>query len=83
MKLNSTLGDMLIALVNKYGDDFARYLSSSNAKKGLQPVFLINGQDARWRQGFKTTLHNGDTVALIPPIAGGYLEPYVSRAGSS
>lgn len=68
---NSTLEDMLSMLTEKYGRNFERYISSGIAKRGLQLVFLLNGQDIAQFNGLKTMLHDGDTVALMPPIAGG------------
>jgi molybdopterin synthase sulfur carrier subunit len=71
MKPNSTVEDMLMILTRKYGESFERYVSSGRGKKGLQLVFLLNGRDVRNLDGLKTRLNNGDTVAVMPPIAGG------------
>jgi MoaD family protein len=71
MKPNSTVEDMLTVLTGKYGESFERYVSSGKRRKGLQLVFLLNGQDVRNLDGLKTRLNNGDTVAVMPPIAGG------------
>jgi MoaD family protein len=71
LKEGSTLEDMLTLLVQRYGENFERYVSSGRARKGLQLVLLLNGQDAAQLNGLKTTLHDGDTVTLMPPIAGG------------
>ena len=71
LKSGSTLEEMLTVLTEKYGKNFEKYASSGKEKKGLQLVFLLNGQDVRSSNGLKTKLHNGDTVAVMPPIAGG------------
>jgi MoaD family protein len=71
MKEGSTVKDMLAVLVEKYGERFKRYVSPPKGKKGLQLVLLLNNQDITQLDGSKTTLHNGDTVSLILPIAGG------------
>lgn len=71
IKEDSTLEDMLALLIKRYGEHFERYVSSGRVKKGIQMVFLLNGQDVAQYDGLKTTLHNGDTVTLMPPIAGG------------
>jgi len=71
IKEDSTIEDMLTLLIERYGESFERYVSSGRVKKGLQMVILLNGQDTAQFDGLKTTLHNGDTVALMPPIAGG------------
>ena len=71
IKKDSTFEDMLAILVRRYGENFERYTSSGRGKKGLQLVFLLNGQDLSQLNGLKTRLHDGDTVAVVPPIAGG------------
>jgi MoaD family protein len=71
MKEGSTVEDMLAVLVKIYGGRFNRYVSPPRGKKGLQLVLLLNNQDITQLNGLKTTLHDGDTVSLILPIAGG------------
>ena len=68
---DSTFEDILTILVKRYGKNFERYVSSGEEKKGLPLVFLLNGQDIWQFNGLKTRLHDGDNVALMPPIAGG------------
>jgi MoaD family protein len=68
---DSTFEDILAILVKRYGKNFERYVSSGEEKKGLPLVFLLNGQDIWQFNGLKTRLHDGDNVALMPPIAGG------------
>jgi len=71
IKDKSTLEDMVAVLVEKYGEGFERYVSPPKGKKGLQLVLLINNKDSNQLNGLKATLHDGDTVSLILPIAGG------------
>ena len=71
IKEDSSFKDMLAVLVEKYGEGFERYVSPSKGKKGLQLVLLINNQDSNQLNGLKAALHDGDTVSLILPIAGG------------
>lgn len=71
IKENSTIEGILTVLVQKYGENFERYVSSGKRMKGLQLVFLLNGQDVAQFNGLRTLLHDGDTVSLMPPIAGG------------
>lgn len=71
IKGNSTLQDVLTVLAETYGERFKRYVSPPKRKKGLQLVLLLNNQDIAQLDGLKTTLHDGDTVSLILPIAGG------------
>lgn len=71
IKENSTLQDVLTVLVKKYGANFKRYASSGKRKRAIHLVFLLNGQDVAQFDGLRTRLHDGDTVSLMPPIAGG------------
>ena len=71
IKQDSTLEDVLTVLVRRYGTDFERYVSSGKRRKGLRLVYLLNGQDIAQFNGLRTQLHDGDTVALMPPISGG------------
>jgi MoaD family protein len=71
LKEGSTLQDMLGVLVKKYGDEFKRFAYSGRKKKGLQLVFLLDNEDAAQFFGLRTKLHDGVTVTLMPPIAGG------------
>lgn len=71
LREGSTIEDMLAFLAESYGERFKRYVSPPREKKGLQLVLLLNNQDITQLNRLKTTLHNGDTVSLILPIAGG------------
>jgi len=71
IKENSTIEDVLTILVKRYGEDFRRYVSSGRKTEGLQLICLLNGQDVNQFSGLKTKLHDKDTVALMPPVAGG------------
>ena len=71
VKEGSTVEDMLALLVKNYGTQFKKHVSPPKGKKGLQLVLLLNNQDMNQLNGLKTTLHNGDNVCLILPIAGG------------
>jgi MoaD family protein len=71
MRKGSTVEDMLALLAGSYGERFKRYVSPPREKKGLQLVLLLNNQDITQLNRLKTTLHDGDTVSLILPIAGG------------
>jgi MoaD family protein len=70
-KEGSTVKDLLAVLAKSYGARFKSHVSSQKRKKGLQLVLLLNNQDITQLDGLKTTLHDGDTISLILPIAGG------------
>jgi MoaD family protein len=71
IKEDSTLEDLLALLTKRYGESFERYVSPRRVKKRVQMVFFLNGKDTAQADGLKTMLRNGDTVTLMPPIAGG------------
>jgi MoaD family protein len=67
----SSLKALLAVLIKKYGENFERYVSLRNREKRVQVIFLLNGQDVAQFNGLGTQLHDGDSVSLMPPIAGG------------
>jgi MoaD family protein len=71
LKEGSRVEDLLAFLTESYGARFKGHVSPQKGKKGLQLVLLLNNQDITQLHGLKTTLHDGDTVSLILPIAGG------------
>jgi MoaD family protein len=71
IKENSTIKDVLAILIVKYGENFRRYVSSGRHRSGLRLIYLLNGQDTAQFNGLKTKLRDGDTLVLMPPIAGG------------
>jgi MoaD family protein len=70
-KQGSTVKDLLGLLIKKYGEDFQRLVLSGRDYRGLKLLFFLNGQNIETLEGFKTTLQNGSTLALLPPVAGG------------
>ena len=47
---------------------------SAKLSKGLEAGYmnvLINGRNIQFLQGRETILHDGDTVAFLPPVGGG------------
>ncbi len=43
--------------------------ATGNVKSFLQ--FLVNGKSAATGEGLKTVLHDGDVLAILPPVGGG------------
>jgi molybdopterin converting factor small subunit len=63
---NSTIGDLLICLLEKYGETIRQQLI--NRVDGTPFVtFLVNGEQA----GLEQILMPEDIVLIMPPIAGG------------
>jgi molybdopterin converting factor small subunit len=55
----ATVAEVLAAAVTKYGDDFARVLTTCRV--------WVNGDPAT----DTTAVGEGDTVAVLPPVSGG------------
>ncbi|MCW4015199.1 MAG: MoaD family protein [Candidatus Bathyarchaeota archaeon] len=66
-----TIDELVTLLCEKYGKEFREYIY--NKKGNVQEFlsFLVNGKNINNIQGFDTTLQNGDTVAILPPVGGG------------
>lgn len=67
-----TIEMVINELIKRYGDKFREYLyddKTGNVKDFLQ--FLVNGRSASTLYGLKTTLKDGDILAIIPPVGGG------------
>jgi molybdopterin synthase sulfur carrier subunit len=57
----ATVGDLLDDLRAAYGPDFAAVLATSRV--------WVNGEEPD--AGDATVLHDGDEVAVLPPVSGG------------
>ena len=56
-----TLGEVLLAATERYGPEFEAVLRTSRV--------WVNGDEPA--AGLETTLHEGDEVAVLPPVSGG------------
>ena len=69
---NVTVNIVLKALANKYSKPFTDYVYDSHTgevKGFLQ--FFINGKSTSALIGLDSELHDGDTLAIVPPVGGG------------
>jgi MoaD family protein len=62
----TTLDDLMEYLYREYGAEFQK---AAEGIKGLR--ILINGREYGLLGGMQAPLKDGDTVVLLPPIAGG------------
>ncbi len=62
---------VLEQLIEKYGAAFQRIVQSGSNFPGLKVLFLVNGQNTETLGGLSTTLKNGDTLSIVPPLSGG------------
>jgi len=68
----STLGQLIKALVNRWGDDLASQLYEPNSENLRSYIrLMVNGRDIAFLEGMETVLRNGDEVLILPPVSGG------------
>jgi molybdopterin synthase sulfur carrier subunit len=68
----TTLGQLITNLVNRWGDELASHLYEPNSKS-LRPYIrlMVNGRDIAFLERMDTVLRNGDEVLILPPVSGG------------
>lgn len=67
-----TIDVILKTLSKQYGKVFVDYVfdrATGNVKSFLQ--FLVNGKSTATGEGLETVLHDGDVLAILPPVGGG------------
>jgi MoaD family protein len=67
-----TVDTVIKTLANKYGNPFTDYVYDQHTcevKGFLQ--FFINGKSAYSLNGLDSQLHDGDMLAIVPPVGGG------------
>lgn len=68
--VSTSIGDMIAELEGRYPGMRERLLDDSREVRRFILVY-VNDEDIRFLQGQKTSLKDGDTVSIIPAIAGG------------
>ena len=66
----STVGEALSNLTSRYGD-LRKHLYSDDGKLRAFVNVYVNDEDVRYLQKDQTPVKQGDTIAIIPSIAGG------------
>jgi len=67
----ATVGDILIKLDSQYTGFGERVLDEGKHVKRFINVF-VNEDNIRDKKNLETELKNGDTVSILPSIAGGF-----------
>ena len=67
----STVEHLLEILKSRFGTAFKNAVGGPFEDENPKIRILVNGRDIDFLQGAKTGLKEGDTVVLIPPVAGG------------
>jgi len=63
--------EVLDLLGKRFGSKFSQMVLESDGSLKSYFHVLVNGRHIRLQQGVKTTLTEGDVVAIFPPIGGG------------
>ncbi|MGA9566805.1 MAG: ubiquitin-like small modifier protein 1 [Candidatus Korobacteraceae bacterium] len=66
----TTVGEALNALTSTY-PDLRRHLYSDDGKLRAFVNVYLNDEDIRYLQKDETTVKSGDTLSIVPSIAGG------------
>src|ERR1700682_5482371 len=66
----STVGEVLDSLTSQYSD-LRRHLFNDQGKLRSFVNVYVNDEDIRYLQKDATALKDGDTVSIVPSIAGG------------
>ncbi len=66
----STVGEVLSALTSQYGD-LKRHLYTDEGKLRSFVNVYVNDEDIRYLSKDATPVKDGDTVSIVPSIAGG------------
>jgi molybdopterin converting factor small subunit len=68
----STVGQALSALTTQFGDLKKHLFSDDGRLRSFVNVY-VNDEDIRYLQKDQTPVREGDTVSIVPSIAGGAL----------
>jgi len=66
----ATVGDALAGLVSQH-PDLKRHLYSDDGKLRAFVNVYVNDEDMRYLQKEATVVNEGDTISIVPSIAGG------------
>jgi len=67
----NTVGEALASLTNRYGD-LKKHLYADDGRLRSFVNIYVNDEDIRYLQKDATQLREGDTVSIVPSIAGGW-----------
>jgi molybdopterin synthase sulfur carrier subunit len=71
----STLDDLLLSLINMYGEGLTPHLFDAGEKGRVRKAritrIMINGRDIEFLNGLGTVLNEEDEVLILPIVSGG------------
>lgn len=65
-----TLHQLLDRLFAMYGEEFRNNILDNGKLRRFVNI-LVNGRAIRWLANLETPIHEGDTIAIFPPVGGG------------
>jgi molybdopterin synthase sulfur carrier subunit len=69
---NGTLQELLVTMLDTWGDELASRLFKPNTTIPLPHIrLMVNGQDIAFLNGMDTVLKDGDEILILPPVGGG------------
>ena len=68
---NSTIKEILAALILKFGDEFEKKVLDSPDSLNKYMILGLNGKDIRTLNNLDTIVNHQDEVLILPAIAGG------------
>jgi molybdopterin synthase sulfur carrier subunit len=68
----STLQEVLVTMVDTWGDELRSRLFEPNSANPLPHIrLMVNGQDITFLNRLQTVLKEGDEILILPPVGGG------------
>lgn len=67
----TSVNSLLKQLGKKYGKEYDDYVFDELGDVRGHLQVLVNGQSVTTLRGLRTTLKDGDQVAILPPVGGG------------
>ena len=71
LKTGSNVGLLLETLIQVHGDTAKNFLYTDDGRLKGSITILVNGANINHINHLETTLGDGDTVNLLPPVGGG------------
>lgn len=69
---NSTLQELLVTMVDTWGEELGSQLFEPNTTSPLSHIrLMVNGQDIAFLNRLETVLQDGDEILILPPVGGG------------